>query len=69
MVEYRRRTPREPIQLFGACLDELIEEDSIVRFMDAHVESLDMPALGFKMNENATGAPAYRPQLKLKIHA
>ena len=68
MVEYRKGTPRNQIHLFQTCLDELIEEDNIVRFIDAYVESLDMYGLGFKMNENVTGAPAYRPQLKLKIY-
>jgi transposase len=49
-------------------LEELIEQDNVVRFIDAYVESLDMGKLGFHMHENRKGAPAYRPQLKLKIY-
>jgi transposase len=49
-------------------LEELIERDNIVRFIDAYVESLEMATLGFHMHENRKGAPAYRPQVKLKIY-
>jgi|TARA_Y100000310_G_scaffold328120_1_gene395698 transposase len=68
MVEYRRGIPREQLFLYTQCIDELVEEENIVRIIDAYIDMLDMSKLGFHMNENTTGAPAYRPQVKLKIY-
>jgi len=68
VIEYRVGTPRNQISLFQNSLEELIERDNVVRFIDAYVESLNMSKLGFHMHENRKGAPAYRPQLKLKIY-
>lgn len=68
VIEYKVGTPRNQIYLFQHSLEELIEPDNVVRFIDAYVESLDMSTLGFRMHENSKGAPAYRPQLKLKIY-
>jgi len=68
MVDYRQGIPRNQLILYAQYLDELVEEDNIVRIIDAYIDMLDMYELGFQMNENATGAPAYRPQLKLKIY-
>jgi transposase len=60
--------PRIQIYLFQNSLEELIEQDNVVRFIDVYVESLDMGKLEFRMHENRKGAPAYRPQVKLKIY-
>ena len=68
MVDYRQGIPRGQLILYQHCIDEMVTEENIVRFIDAYIDSLDMYALGFRMNENKTGAPAYRPQLKLKIY-
>lgn len=68
VIEYKVGTPRNQIYLFQHALEELIEPDNVVRFIDAYVESLDMAKLGFRMHENSIGAPAYRPQVKLKIY-
>ena len=68
VIDYKVGTPRSQIFLFQLSLEELIELDNIVRFIDAYVESLDMGKLGFRMHENRKGAPAYRPQVKLKIY-
>ena len=67
-MNYIEGTAREQIHLFNECMEELIERDNIVRFIDAYVESLDMRQLGFKMPKGTTGTPPYRPQLKLKIY-
>ena len=64
MVQYKQGIPRTQLVLFQQCIDELVEEESIVRIIDAYVDSLDMRELGFQMNENDTGTPAYRPQVK-----
>ena len=68
MVQYIEEIPRNQIFLFNECLDEIVEDDSIVRFIDVYVESLDMENLGFKVPAMKTGAPPYRAQLKLKIY-
>lgn len=67
-MNYIEGIPREQIFLFNECIDEIIEKDNIVRFIDAYVESLDMKGLGFKIPKGNTGTPPYRPQLKLKIY-
>jgi hypothetical protein len=58
VIDYKVGTPRKQIYLFQHSLEELIERDSVVRFIDAYVESLDMSKLGFHMHENRKGAPA-----------
>jgi transposase len=68
MGQYISGTDRRQIFLFNECLDEMIDPNSIVRFIDAYVESIDMESLGFNMHTEPTGTPAYRPQLKLKIY-
>jgi transposase len=68
VIDYKVGIPRSQIYLFQHSLEELIESDNVVRFIDAYVESLDMAELGFRMHENSKGAPAYRPQVKLKIY-
>ena len=67
-MKYIEGTPRKQMYLFNECIDEIIEDDNIVRFIDAYVETLDMESIGFKMPEGTTGTPPYRPQLKLKIY-
>ena len=67
-MNYIEGTSREQIFLFNECIEEIIAEDNIVRFIDAYVESLDMEGLGFKMPKGNTGTPPYKPQLKLKIY-
>ncbi len=68
MVEYRQGIPRGQLVLYQSYLDEVVEKESIVRIIDTYIESLDMHKLGFHMNENNIGAPAYSPQVKLKIY-
>jgi transposase len=46
----------------------MIEEDNIIRFIDNYIEALDMEKLDFQMHNAQLSAPAYRPQLKLKIY-
>ena len=68
MVAYKQGIARDQLFLYQQSIDELVGEGNIVRFIDAYVDALDMDGLGFRMNENITGAPAYRPQVKLKIY-
>jgi hypothetical protein len=41
-MEYITGTPRNQVFLFNECLDEIIESNNIVRFVDVYVDSLDM---------------------------
>jgi transposase len=68
MVEYIKGIPRQQLYLFNECLDELIDENHIVRFIDAYADSLDLEGLGFKIPEMETGAQPYSEHLKLKIY-
>ena len=67
-MNYIEGTSRDQIFLFNECIDEIIGEDNLVRFIDAYVEALDMEGLGFNMPKGNTGTPPYRPQMKLKIY-
>ncbi len=50
VIEYKAGTPRNQIYLFQSSLEELIERDNTVRFIDAYVESLEIGyAAGFHM--------------------
>jgi transposase len=60
---------RSQVTLLPECLDDYIAEDNPVRVVDAYVEELDLPELGFEGAEPAvTGRPAYHPAVLLKIY-
>lgn len=55
--------------LFPESIDDYIEEDNPVQFIDAFVESLDLEELGFKYSlPEATGRPPYNPADMLKLY-
>ncbi|MDG6997188.1 MAG: transposase [Nitrososphaerota archaeon] len=57
--------------LLPKTVDEYIDRENPVRFMDAFVDSLDMDSFGFKHSEPCgVGRPPYNPAdlLKLYIH-
>ena len=49
-------------QLMMTSLDEMIDENSNVRVIDAYVKSLDVDKLGYKVYTNKIGRPAYSPK-------
>ena len=58
---------REQAILFPDTLDEYVDGENPVRFIDAFVESLDLKALGFKRVEpSEMGRPSYDPYGMLK---
>ncbi len=66
---HRRGESRQQAALFPVLLDELVSEDSLVRVIDAWVESLQLKALGFgKAQAQAMGAPPYDPGDLLKLY-
>jgi transposase len=67
-MRYIEGIPREQLELFSTSLDELIPPDNPVRFIDAYVDQCDLASLGFRVVENSTGRPPFRPGLLLKIY-
>ena len=54
--------------LLPECLDDYVGEDNPVRVVDAFVEMLDLGALGFNVEPEATGRPGYHPGVMLRIY-
>jgi transposase len=66
---HRRGESREQAALFPVLLDEVVNEDALVRVVDAWVDSLDLKALGFdKAQAQVMGAPPYDPADLLKLY-
>lgn len=49
-------------QFMITSLDDMIDENSNVRVIDAYVKSLDVDKLGYKVYTNKVGRPAYDPR-------
>jgi transposase len=65
---YKSGTDRSQVQLFPPCLDDYVEENSPVRFIDVFVEGLDMSSLQFTHHNPAeTGRPSYDPKILLRL--
>ena len=55
--------------LLPSCVDDYVGPDTVVRFIDAFVESLDLVAAGFdRALPKATGRPGYDPSDLLKLY-
>jgi transposase len=66
---HRTGESRQQVALFPVMLDELVAHDSLVRVVDAWVNSLDMKALRFeKAQAQVMGAPPYDPADLLKLY-
>ena len=66
-MDYIKSTNRSQIEMYN--LDDQIEKDNTVRFVDAFVDKLDLAQLGFVLNEIKTeGRPAFNPKVFLKIY-
>ena len=51
------------------CLDDLIENDNPVRFIEVFVEKLELAKLGFKIKElKSEGRPSFDARVFLKIY-
>jgi len=71
-MKYIKGEDRRQYVLFPACLDECIEQDSPVRYIDAFVDSLDLAELGFaRVSEKEYekgGRPPYDPSDLVKLY-
>jgi transposase len=59
---------RNQLVLFPTSLDDAIDENNEVRFIDLFVESLDMDDMSFNINHIENGRPAYHPKDLLKLY-
>lgn len=67
-MKFIQGTARGQATLFPSTLDQIITQNNPVRAIDVFVESLDLEAIGFKVNMTENGRPAYHPALLLKIY-
>lgn len=65
-MEYLKGQPRDQMVLYATCLDEVVEEENAVRFIDVFVKSLDMEAIGFA-RQAREGRPSYDPADLLRL--
>ena len=68
MTDFIEGESRNQATLFPERLDDYIVEESPVRVIDVFVDELDIGALGFKVQPEETGRPAYHPATLLKIY-
>ena len=54
--------------LLPDCIDDYVDDDNPVRAIDAFVDMLDLGALGFDVDPEATGRPGYYPGTMLKLY-
>jgi Transposase domain (DUF772) len=60
---------REQATLYPECLEDWIDQDNPVRAVDAFVDNLDLPRVGFDgVAPEATGRPSYHPSGLLKLY-
>jgi transposase len=60
---------RSQLSFLPECLEDWVDEDNPVQVIEAFVEALDLPALGFGGATPAnTGRPAYHPAALLKLY-
>ena len=60
MSVYIQGTPRGEQSLMPRCHDDFVDADSPVRALDAFVDTLDLPSLGFAMRDHGTVEELYR---------
>ena len=68
-MNYIKGFDRKQTVLIPETIDQLIEENNPVRFIDAFVKSLSLVKFGFKdINKNKNGRPPYHPADLLKLY-
>jgi len=70
-MRIKKSNKRREILLFPPSLEEVIPEESVVRLIDAFVDSLDIESHGFEIiykSKHQAGAPQYAPSDLLKIY-
>ena len=69
MRQYIKGVDREQSLLLPDIVDDYVSESNPVRFIEAYVDQLNLPELGFKLkNIECKGRPAYHPGDLLKLY-
>ncbi|SLN71599.1 hypothetical protein PEL8287_03958 [Roseovarius litorisediminis] len=68
MTQFIEGLDRLQTMLLPEHLDDYVDENGLVRAIDAFADILDLAALGFNMQPAATGRPGYHPGLMLRIY-
>jgi Transposase and inactivated derivatives len=69
MSEHVNGPHRDQTVLFPNTIDQYVDKENTVRFIDAFLDSLNMEKLGFKHSIPAdTGRPSYNPSDMLKLY-
>ncbi len=68
MKRFIQGADRHQTILLPDCLDDYVDDDNPVQAIDAFVEMLDLAALGFDIEPEATGRPGYHPATMLRIY-
>ena len=68
MTDFIQGADRTQSTLFPERLDDYIAEESAVRVIDVFLDQLDLSGLGFQLEPQATGRPAYHCSTMLKIY-
>ncbi len=64
-----QKESRDQITFLPDCIEDYISEDNPVRVIDAFVDNLSLPALGFSHSSLCdTGRPPYDPADMLKLY-
>ena len=68
-MRYIKGTERNQTVLFPESIDDYVEENNLVRFIEAFVDTLNIKELGFVYSEpKETGRKAYNPASMLKLY-
>ena len=68
-MRYIKGTERNQTVLFPESIDDYVEENNLVRFIEAFVDTLKMKELEFVYSEpKETGRKAYNPASMLKLY-
>lgn len=68
-MDYVQGEHREQLTMFPEALEDYLEEDNLVRFIDAFVDDLNLKEMGFRHSEiKETGRPPYNPDDLLKLY-
>lgn len=70
MDRYKRSGNRDQMSMLPMCLDDMLTEGNEVRAIDAIVEKMDIPSMGFTYSETKeTGRKPYSPVDMFKLYA
>lgn len=66
-MKYIVGSNRNQTAIFPVSMEEAIDKDHEIRFIDVFVDSLDIKQLGFNQNAQENGRPCYHPKDLLKL--